>query len=47
MWNAFTDWLKQPYSADMDALHWAWFVALMLVLSVLWGRVLAHMGEGF
>jgi hypothetical protein len=40
MWNEFKSWAKQPFSADMDALHWFYFFGLLIVISVLWGLVL-------
>ena len=36
----FQDWLKKPFSSDMDALHWALFYGLLIVIEVAWGFVL-------
>jgi len=38
----FSDWLKRPFSQDMDAQHWAMFIGFFLVLMILWKYVLAH-----
>lgn len=43
----FKDWLTQPFRVEMDAVHWAMFIGLMLVIIILWNRILSHMGEGF
>jgi hypothetical protein len=47
MLGTFQDWLKQPFRLEMDALHWALFAGLMIVIIILWNRILSHMGEGF
>lgn len=46
MWNRFTDWLKKPFSTDMDAFHWFLFFGLLIVISVSWGYVLKHVVGG-
>lgn len=39
MWEDFKAWAQQPFSADMDALHWFYFFGLLIAISVLWGLV--------
>jgi hypothetical protein len=41
MLASFQSWLKQPFKADMDALHWALFYGLILVIAASWGLVLS------
>jgi hypothetical protein len=36
----FKQWLRQPYSTDMDAFHWFLFFGLMIAISILWGMSL-------
>ena len=43
MWSNFSGWLSKPFSEDMDALHWFYFVGLLLVIATLWGMVLRVM----
>lgn len=43
--TAFTAWFKQPFSADMDALHWFYFFGLLIVISFLWSFTLVHIRE--
>jgi hypothetical protein len=43
MWTGIKSWLGQPYSDDMDALHWFIFFGFLIVLSILWGIVLANL----
>lgn len=38
----FMVWLKQPFSADMSATHWALFIGFILVLLAMWGMIFAH-----
>lgn len=38
--NSLKDWLKQPFSADMDAFHWFLFFGLIVAISILWGFAL-------
>lgn len=45
MWSNFKDWLSQPYSDDMDAAHWFYWLGLIIVLSVLWRLILNHLKE--
>lgn len=33
-------WWSQPFSTDMDALHWFYFVGLLLLIGVAWGYIL-------
>ena len=42
----FSAWLKRPFSQDMDAAHWFYFVGLTLVFMILWRIVLEHVFEG-
>lgn len=42
-WYAdFKDWLSQPFSADMTAAQWFYFVGLFIVILTLWGLILNH-----
>jgi hypothetical protein len=45
MWSTLKSWLKAPYSSDMDALHWFYFLGLFLVLLALWSLVLRTIKE--
>jgi hypothetical protein len=45
MWNDFKSWGAKPFSADMDALHWFYFLGLLLALSFMWGLILRTMKE--
>ncbi len=38
--DTFKTWLRQPFSADMDAFHWFLFFGLVIAISVLWGFAL-------
>jgi hypothetical protein len=38
--DSFKQWLRQPYSTDMDAFHWFLFFGLMIAISILWGMSL-------
>lgn len=40
MLDDFKAWIQQPFSADMDALHWVYFIGLLVAISILWGTVL-------
>lgn len=42
MWSNFTEWLSQPYSDDMSALDWFYFLGLLIVLSAMWAILLGH-----
>jgi len=33
-------WWLQPFSADMNAMHWFYFVGLLLLIGVAWGTLL-------
>lgn len=39
----FKGWLRHPFQADMDALHWFYFLGLLILLSAAWGLVLRAM----
>lgn len=43
MWSNIKSWLGKPYSDDMDAFHWFLFFGFLIVLSILWGIVLANL----
>jgi hypothetical protein len=36
-------WFGAPFSEDMNALHWFYFVGLLLLIGVAWGYVLRIM----
>lgn len=38
--ESFRTWLRQPFSADMDAFHWLLFFGLLIAISILWGFAL-------
>lgn len=38
--DQFKTWLKQPFSADMDAFHWFLFFGLIIAISIGWGFAL-------
>lgn len=38
--DRFRNWLAQPFSTDMDALHWFLFFGLVIAISILWGFAL-------
>ena len=40
MWQDFKDWAGRPFSADMDAVHWFYFMGLLIVISFAWGAIL-------
>jgi hypothetical protein len=42
----FRDWIKRPFSQDMDAAHWLLFIGFTLVVMVLWRYVLDHIIGG-
>lgn len=43
----FKGWLKQPFSADMDTLHWFLFLGLVILISFAWRNlILSHILEG-
>lgn len=47
MWQWFTNWLKQPFSTDMDATHWFLFLGLVIVIGFAWRNlILSHILEG-
>jgi hypothetical protein len=47
--TAFIDatkaWINQPFNSRMSLWGWVLFVGLLAAASVLWSRVLAHIGE--
>jgi hypothetical protein len=45
MWERFKDWTARPFSADMDAAHWFYFIGLLIVLMVGWRLVLRTIKE--
>jgi hypothetical protein len=38
-------WIKQPFTTQMDLVHWFLIVGVVLISAVLWTRVLAHFRE--
>jgi hypothetical protein len=46
IWTGFGNWLKKPFSADMDAFHWFLFFGLLILISVGWTFVLRHLARG-
>ena len=43
--QAFTDWLKHPFSPSMDAWQWFAFYGLILVIALGW-KLILNMIEG-
>lgn len=43
MLEDFKQWAKKPFSADMDALHWFYFLGLLAVASIAWGAILGSL----
>lgn len=43
--DTFKAWLRQPFSADMDAGHWFLFFGLLIAISILWGFALRTVAE--
>jgi len=43
MIEAFSDWIKQPFQADMSAQRWLAFVGLLLAILIFWRIVLSHL----
>lgn len=46
MIEEFKAWLRQPFSADMDAAHWFYFFGLLIIISAAWGFILKHIERG-
>lgn len=42
MWQDFKAWAASPFSADQSALHWFYFVGLMLVIFTAWRLIFLH-----
>ena len=40
-----TDWLKKPYDPNCSALRWAFFILLLIVLSLIWANVIGYFGN--
>lgn len=43
MWDDFKRWAGTPYSDDMSALHWFFFIGLLIAISAAWGMILRAM----
>lgn len=43
MWDEFKAWAKQPFSSQMDLVHWFYFLGLMIILLAAWGIVFGHL----
>jgi hypothetical protein len=42
MMQDFKMWLASPFAADMSALHWFYFVGLLLLTLFVWGLIFRH-----
>lgn len=42
-WEAFKDWLAEPYKDEMSALGWFYFIGLLIIISFAWRFILMHM----
>lgn len=40
------DWVKQPFSVQMDAINWVLFLGFVIIVSFFWTRVLKHITTG-
>lgn len=45
MLQNFKAWLAQPYSDDMDAVHWLYFFGLLIAISIIWALILRTIKE--
>lgn len=43
--DATKAWIHQPFNSRMNLWGWVLFVGILAGASVLWGRVLVHIGE--
>lgn len=43
MWKEFRDWLQEPYKDDMSAFNWFLFIGLLIILTLGWRFILAHL----
>lgn len=43
MWDDFKSWAVSPFATDMSALHWFYFVGLLILIGATWGMVLRAM----
>lgn len=43
--DATKAWVHEPFNSKMDLTGWVLFVGVLAAASVLWSRVLAHIGE--
>ena len=41
MLNDLKAWAQAPFATDMDALHWFYFLGLLISISILWGLILS------
>lgn len=41
MLDDFKAWLAQPFSADMSARHWFYFIGLLIAINVAWAVILS------
>lgn len=46
VWDDFKTWAKQPFSTNMDLVHWGLFVGLLLALLIFWRQILNHIAIG-
>lgn len=42
MLDSFKAWLAKPFSADQDALHWFYFIGLLIVIATMWRIIQNH-----
>lgn len=43
MLDDLKQWARHPFSADMSAAHWFYFVGLLILISTAWGLILRTM----
>lgn len=43
--GATKDWIKAPFTGQMDLLHVFLLTGLVIVSAILWSRILARLGE--
>ena len=42
-WVNFTKWAASPFTADMSALHWFFFIGLLAIASIGWRVILGNL----
>lgn len=45
VFDATKAWIRQPFTSQMDLVHWFLIVGLILVSVGIWTRILSHFRE--